>query len=268
MRLLWSLLLLFEWSNALRAKVSFSGCNYSIYTTEDQLLCTSSRVAFFVEETWHVQGQNLACVGGEPIKGGGAVLHWRTDKNVEISTRIEQTKKEYGLIFRIQYHTPIRLNYSPNSALNRRSEIISNFPAFKECNLNGRLSWSGTFMIPRDHCNTDGPCVMYDQSNPAHGPAMVLSPLDNFPMTKYKTKCFDGTECAWTAGLPQSTLSLPDKFSQSFVLYFTTKGVTTLMHAWGEFMQKVYKSRKKDDITVNTIGYQASTPLRHSICSE
>ena len=99
---------------------------------------------------------------------------------------------------------------------------------------------------------------MYDNEDPVHGLAVFASPLNNFPMMTYGTACAGERSCDWTAALPASVKVLPEGFTQRFVVVGANAGVTQVVNDWGEFMRKMYKTKRVFDVTIRSIGYQVT----------
>lgn len=188
-------------------------------------------------------------------EGAKALFIWKAG-GVRIQGFIRVESGSNAIIFGYTFLNDARISGSDSDLPQSKKRLISNFPALRSCSLKGRLSWQGSFVQPRSTCETDGLCVMFDEVDPAHGLAIIASPLNNFPMIAYKTKCVDSRTCDWTAALPASLRRLPEGFRQEFVVVAGNKGVTQLMNDWGTFMRKTYRTKRVYDVTIDKVGYQ------------
>eukprot|EP00911_Craspedida_sp_UC1_P000381 UC1_evm1s292 len=145
--------------------------------------------------------------------------------------------------------------------------VVTNFPALAISSTPAPsvFSWQGSFMNPNrgpTYGATGGPYVFFNGNDTAAGAVVVASTLDHPMTTSRAAAAYDGTPADWMAGTSDTVTALPAGFNHSFLLVMGT-GVTKTMYEWGQLMQQYHNTRKLDDITLNTLGYQTDNGAQY-----
>lgn len=142
--------------------------------------------------------------------------------------------------------------------------VIVNFPALSRPRLTGTLSWAGSFVSAQYNSGTSvrgptgGPTVFFNKRDANLSTVVVLSPLDNFKASSAGPGVtWDNSTVAYVPGTAGTITSIPPNFSHTFVLRVGKyHGITAAIGEWGEMLQKVHKTRRVHDVTLEKIGYQ------------
>ena len=169
-------------------------------------------------------------------------------------------------------------------------QAVTTFPSFamttksssSPFQLNGRLSWFGSFMQGRVNqgCTSGtrgGPCVLYELADPSHGTVVVLSPLNQFLVTTYVATTVNAeqsslnssltTEFAWGASTMATMKVIPKGYKHSFVALIGQDGITDTINLYGRYMREEYKlTHRMSDVTIQTLGYQTDNGAQLCFC--
>eukprot|EP01052_Picozoa_sp_SAG31_P036586 SAG31_NODE_4592_length_3107_cov_9.144729_4_plen_199_part_00 len=145
---------------------------------------------------------------------------------------------------------------------NCRDEVIVNFPAFTTVALKDTISWQGSFVGAVQGAMSKGPqggpTVFFDATDALLKTVVVGSAMDSFKTSSAGPgTCWDGVTKCWAPGTSGTITSLPAGFSQTFMLHVGSgPGITAAIAEWGSLLQKVHKTYRVPDLTLEKIGYQ------------
>jgi hypothetical protein len=102
-----------------------------------------------------------------------------------------------------------------------------------------------------------GPVVLFDLAHRGEGDILVLSPLSHFMATSVSQRK-RASESVLEYGVMGSMSTIPANYMQSFIVFYSSRGINDGIREWGETMQRAFNRTNQyrlNDLTINYLGY-------------
>ena len=98
-----------------------------------------------------------------------------------------------------------------------------------------------------------GPVVLFDLNKKGQGDVVIISPLSQFMATSLNQQ-----NNILQYGVMGSVITIPDNYSNSLIVFYSSEGINKAVHQWGQMMQQAYNRNnyyRLNDITIKYLGY-------------
>ena len=103
----------------------------------------------------------------------------------------------------------------------------------------------------------DAPMILFNLTQQGHGDTVVFSPFSHF----MATSLWQRSETSYTAleyGVTGSMSTIPANYAQSFILFYSPRGINKGVREWGQTMQRAFnrtQTHRLNDLSLNYMGY-------------
>jgi hypothetical protein len=253
---------------ALRAHVE-ADCSYYVALRDAAL--EGAPAAFALGGRFHV----LSCNSVKAVRGRHARLGAYSGWEMGVGVAGESADLLVLKVYNLGDASGVLFGYETlrdlDPGLADQGQLAGFFPAFSgaSASLDGRLSWHGDFAQAQEEgqgCQEGtqgGPCVLFSSADPSHGPAIMLSALDQFLTTSRAVRLWDGSGAVWAGGTVGSVARLPRGFAHWFVVVGAEDGVTETVSQWGALLRRAHNTTRVPDLTVDALGYQTDNGAQY-----